>query len=188
MGMLMETNANTCRDFFSSMISTDSCQMTCEYIQPTLPCEMECFDVPCMPHGILVRNDAMGSWSDHQAIAADLTFPMQLLEPRTEAINDCFKKLLFTPSAPLYPYRFEHYWLGGADTNTEGEWRWASDGGLFWLGGLGGNNFLPGGFDPWCDRNPDNVGNEDCLQTYGYKKCWNDNQCSKHMRAFYELA
>ncbi|MCC6681337.1 MAG: filamentous hemagglutinin N-terminal domain-containing protein [Phycisphaeraceae bacterium] len=74
-------------------------------------------------------------------------------------------------------------WLGGSDTDTEGEWRWVTgpegleEGGAgrqFWQGAAAGSA-VGGAYENWNGGEPNNSGNEDALQggftAQGY---WND--------------
>ncbi|XP_074518048.1 type-2 ice-structuring protein-like [Halichoeres trimaculatus] len=55
-------------------------------------------------------------------------------------------------------------WLGGSDALQEGVWEWTD-----------GTTFQ---YRNWCTAQPDNWGNEDCLQmSYSNHKCWNDVNC-----------
>ncbi|XP_041636038.1 type-2 ice-structuring protein-like [Cheilinus undulatus] len=55
-------------------------------------------------------------------------------------------------------------WIGGSDRHCEGHWCW-SDGSCF-------------NFRKWCCGEPNNAGNQDCLQiNFSHRKCWDDAQC-----------
>ncbi|XP_065806466.1 uncharacterized protein [Labrus bergylta] len=55
-------------------------------------------------------------------------------------------------------------WIGGTDRCREGHWRW-SDGSRL-------------NYKNWCCGEPNNAGNQDCLQmNFSRRKCWDDAQC-----------
>uniref|UniRef100_UPI0037E83AEF type-2 ice-structuring protein-like isoform X2 n=1 Tax=Semicossyphus pulcher TaxID=241346 RepID=UPI0037E83AEF len=55
-------------------------------------------------------------------------------------------------------------WLGANDRCQEGVWRWSDGSRLNYKG--------------WCCGEPNNAGNQDCLQmNFGGHKCWDDRQC-----------
>ncbi|XP_060886661.1 galactose-specific lectin nattectin-like isoform X2 [Labrus mixtus] len=55
-------------------------------------------------------------------------------------------------------------WIGGNDRCREGHWRW-SDGSRL-------------NYKNWCCGEPNNAGNQDCLQmNFSRRKCWDDAQC-----------
>ncbi|XP_041841847.1 type-2 ice-structuring protein-like [Melanotaenia boesemani] len=57
-------------------------------------------------------------------------------------------------------------WIGGTDSVKEGEWLWTD-----------GSRFL---FSYWCQGEPNNLGNQDCLvMNFSEKKCWDDQKCDK---------
>ncbi|XP_041841841.1 ladderlectin-like [Melanotaenia boesemani] len=56
-------------------------------------------------------------------------------------------------------------WLGGSDSAMEGKWLWAD-----------GSRFL---YTNWCQGEPNNIGNQDCLvMNFSGKNCWDDQQCN----------
>ena len=59
-------------------------------------------------------------------------------------------------------------WIGGNDLAAEGSWTW-SDG-------------TPWSFTNWKGQ-PNNDGNEDCLDIGYYNEEWNDNKCSRKLPA-----
>jgi len=108
-------------------------------------------------------------------------------------IND-----LLPETAKLNKY-FYNVWLGGQDTKTEGEWRWANGPELgvgFWHGfakDQGGSSWA-GAFQNWycyqdsswpyCQpNNGGNAGNQDCLSMYG-DGTWNDLDCGLRTQAY----
>jgi len=196
MGMLMTTNVESDQSrptMLREFPQTDdrnssqrldeglSCQLTCSDISTTS--SMECFEVPCMHRGILIRESSYQSWHDHQdsiALTKSWPYPMQLLEPRTESIHDCLIDFLFHPDSSIKKIR---HWMGGSDLTAEGKWRWASDEKLFWIGDSCGRER---DFSRWAIYEPNNRGDEDCMELYW--KHWNDMKCSALFPAFYELA
>ncbi|XP_059210528.1 ladderlectin-like, partial [Centropristis striata] len=55
-------------------------------------------------------------------------------------------------------------WIGGSDAEMTGVWLW-SDG-------------TPFRFSYWCSGEPNNQGNEHCVEmNVGDNKCWNDLKC-----------
>ncbi len=52
-------------------------------------------------------------------------------------------------------------WLGGTDSATEGTWEWVT-----------GEAF---NFTVWASGEPNNLGNEDCLETWHSGNDWNDS-------------
>jgi hypothetical protein len=67
-------------------------------------------------------------------------------------------------------------WTGGSDSATEGEWGWTGgpeNGTTFWNGGSVG-----GAYTSWLDTQPDNNGEEDCLEMRrSSPTSWNDEKC-----------
>ena len=66
------------------------------------------------------------------------------------------------------------YWLGGTDEKTEGTWEWIT--GEAWK------------FTKWAANEPNNLGNEDFLQTWGPSldgnRAWNDNQFNENRNGY----
>ena len=66
------------------------------------------------------------------------------------------------------------YWLGGTDEKTEGTWEWIT--GEVWK------------FTKWAKNEPNNLGNEDYLQTWGPSlngnRAWNDNQFNENRNGY----
>ena len=66
------------------------------------------------------------------------------------------------------------YWLGGTDEKTEGTWEWIT--GELWK------------FTKWSSNEPNNLGNEDYLQTWGKSidgnRLWNDNQFNENRNGY----
>ncbi|XP_041841849.1 type-2 ice-structuring protein-like [Melanotaenia boesemani] len=61
-------------------------------------------------------------------------------------------------------HNYPKTWLGGTDSKQERRWLWAD-----------GSRFL---FKYWCHRQPNNLGNQDCLvMNFSGKKCWDDQKC-----------
>ena len=65
------------------------------------------------------------------------------------------------------------YWIGGNDIATEGSWMW-SDG-------------TPWDYTAWCGPEPNNMGNEDCVENHGTHLCWNDRPCGTTQRSICKL-
>jgi hypothetical protein len=66
------------------------------------------------------------------------------------------------------------YWLGGTDEKTEGVWEWITK--EAWS------------FTKWAKNEPNNLGNEDYLQTWGPSldgnRAWNDNQFNENKNGY----
>jgi cell division protein FtsB len=66
------------------------------------------------------------------------------------------------------------YWLGGTDEKTEGVWEWITK--EAWS------------FTRWAKNEPNNLGNEDFLQTWGPSlngnRAWNDNQFNENKNGY----
>jgi len=66
------------------------------------------------------------------------------------------------------------YWLGGTDEKTEGVWEWITN--EAWS------------FTKWAKNEPNNLGNEDYLQTWGPtldgNRAWNDNQFNENKNGY----
>ena len=66
------------------------------------------------------------------------------------------------------------YWLGGTDEKTEGTWEWIT--GEVWK------------FTKWAKNEPNNLGDEDYLQTWGPSldgnREWNDNQFNENRNGY----
>ena len=66
------------------------------------------------------------------------------------------------------------YWLGGTDEKTEGVWEWIT--GEIWK------------FTKWSKNEPNNLGDEDYLQTWGKSingnRLWNDNQFNENRNGY----
>ena len=66
------------------------------------------------------------------------------------------------------------YWLGGTDEKTEGVWEWITK--EAWS------------FTKWAKNEPNNLGNEDFLQTWGPSisgnRAWNDNQFNENKNGY----
>lgn len=69
-------------------------------------------------------------------------------------------------------------WIGGSDSSSEGDWRWVTgpeNNTLFWSGGSPMN----GAYTLWQAGQPDNNGDEDCLELrFNGSESWNDEKCS----------
>uniref|UniRef100_A0A3B4DUN8 C-type lectin domain-containing protein n=1 Tax=Pygocentrus nattereri TaxID=42514 RepID=A0A3B4DUN8_PYGNA len=55
-------------------------------------------------------------------------------------------------------------WIGLTDRHTEGRWKWVD-----------GSALITG---YWGDGEPNDTGEEDCVEFYPVNKKWNDRQCS----------
>lgn len=76
-------------------------------------------------------------------------------------------------------------WLGGSDKDVEGHWNWVTGpeaGTNIYNGeGWGGaNNGVPvsGQYNNWADGEPNQAGEEDCMETYISNGTWNDYPCT----------
>ncbi|XP_042338591.1 ladderlectin-like, partial [Plectropomus leopardus] len=59
---------------------------------------------------------------------------------------------------------YRQAWIGGSDAQEERQWFWSD-----------GKPFV---YQYWCHGEPNNHGNQDCLQiNHGAHKCWDDRQC-----------
>ncbi len=78
-------------------------------------------------------------------------------------------------------------WAGGHDqfgAGAEGEWVWADTGENFWNGGSGGSVAT---YASWGGGEPNNSGDEDCLQVGG-NGLWNDLPCAAANQFICEVA
>lgn len=67
-------------------------------------------------------------------------------------------------------------WIGGADTATEGAWRWQIGDVQFWQGAAGGAP-VGGAYTNWHFGEPNDLLDQDCVQIEGDGK-WMDDRCS----------
>lgn len=73
-------------------------------------------------------------------------------------------------------------WLGATDTAVEGQWRWATgpEAGTLFYSGLGdfGGAAESGQYANWKAGEPNQMGDEDCMEVYIGEGTWNDWPCN----------
>ena len=194
--------------------ATDSCDNTpvsCPYPQactePTGACEnscdvvradddylagFSCFDTSQFSGDcsgidtLLVLYTASTDVASHRTAASGIGF--RLAEPRTSALNTCYRSFLSTSN---------EYFIGATDSiapASEGNWYWES-GGQFWAGGEPSPPApAPGGsasdYENWNSGEPNDAGGaEDCAVYTSQSSAWvwNDVDCNGGFNGIYEL-
>jgi hypothetical protein len=126
--------------------TADVCPLDCEWDEESVPIYMHCW-VPT-------------SWSDASDICADHAMRLTRIDDSTE------QDYLSSWHVP------DHFWAGGSDATSEGQWTW-EDGAVLWDQGTSEL------YTDWFDTEPNNASsNEHCLMVNGEFDYWNDNVCS----------
>ena len=144
---------------------------------------------------VIIVNTNAAAQSTHQSTTApSLGSGFRLAEPRSAALDACYKAIL-SPLSGGYP-NGNNFYIGATDAtppSTEGAWVWESDSELFWTGGFGGS-VVSGQYAGWdISTQPNNVSpGEHCAEVnYFYSSIpsgnWNDIPCSTSSPAIYEL-
>ena len=107
----------------------------------------------------------VGPLSWHEAEYACASMSMQLAHIFSEQENEWM-----TEKAAELLGNGTTLWLGGTDAAIEGTWTWP-DGDAFWADGP-----VSGRYSAWAVGEPNNSGNEDCLQLQA-TGMWNDQEC-----------
>jgi hypothetical protein len=127
---------------------------------------------PATGHYYEFVGSEVACWDDAQRAAAASTY--QGMQGYLVTVTSAAEKDFLTGYAPV------PFWLGAADDEVEGEWRWKTGpeaGQLFWRGGATGTAV---GYANWVPGQPDDYKNqfrpagEDYAQFYGQSGLWND--------------
>lgn len=109
------------------------------------------------------------SWADARQACRDLGDGWDLASIRSASVNTFVSSLLAGEA-----------WIGAADQTREGNWRWVSDGALFWRGLADAGSSLNDAYVNWSGSEPNDNRNSDCARIVPEQNgVWADLECGE---------
>jgi hypothetical protein len=130
--------------------------------------------LPCAPPQSLGPNGecftivaTLLTWADARQTCRDLGTGWDLASIRSATVNSFVAGLLEGEA-----------WIGAADQTREGNWRWVSDGALFWRGPADVGSSVDDAFVNWSGNEPNDNRNSDCARIVPEQSgVWADLEC-----------
>jgi hypothetical protein len=107
------------------------------------------------------------TWADARQTCRDLGTGWDLASIRSATVNSFVTGLLEGEA-----------WIGAADQTREGNWRWVSDGTLFWRGSADAGSSVDDAYINWSGSEPNDNRNSDCARIVPEQNgVWADLEC-----------
>lgn len=154
--------------------ASNGCERNTDELGPCLPAD-NCTPLVHDGRQYYFCPDALG-WDDARA-ACQLQTGGDLVQIDDKAEDDF---VIATISA--------NSWVGGSDSNAEGQWFWLPDSGpQFWSGDANGAP-VTSAYTNWGSGEPNDAGDQDCQLASKENAVWDDQSCSLQLAYVCEVA